>query len=151
MKLIMRLILSFLLVSVVAGEGYGNSDSDVLKIHVHGLSPGLGSVIITVFSGPDGFPQESKLAFASHSWKVDKTDMTVEISGMKPNNYAVAMFQDENDDHILNRHFLGYPSELFGFSRDPKIYFGPPSFSASEFSWTAVHNEIDVTLHHWGL
>jgi len=48
-------------------------------------------------------------------------------------NYAIALIHDENSNNKLDTTF-GIPREGFGFSRNPAIHFGPPSFSAAEFA-----------------
>ena len=54
------------------------------------------------------------------------------FDGLPRGGYAVAVIHDENGNHKLDT-FAGIPREGFGFSRDPAIGFGPPSFAAARF------------------
>lgn len=49
--------------------------------------------------------------------------------GVSPGQYAVSLFHDENRDRELNT-LLGIPREGFGFSRNPRVRFGAPSFDS---------------------
>ncbi|MEY3222191.1 MAG: hypothetical protein RLZZ203_1047, partial [Cyanobacteriota bacterium] len=57
------------------------------------------------------------------------------FSGLKPGNYAVAVVDDQNGDHKLNKDFFGIPEEGFGVSRNPivSITTGTPKFKNASF------------------
>lgn len=54
------------------------------------------------------------------------------LEGLPPGDYAVAVIHDENGNGKLDT-FAGIPREGSGFSRNPSISFGPPSFAAARF------------------
>ena len=39
---------------------------------------------------------------------------------------------DEESDHKMHFNIVGIPVEGFGFSNNPTVYFGPPSFKRAE-------------------
>ena len=49
--------------------------------------------------------------------------------------YAIALFHDENGNGKLDTR-MGIPIEGVGFSRNPRLWFGPPRFSAAQFKVT---------------
>ena len=49
-----------------------------------------------------------------------------------PGTYAISAMHDENGNGRLDT-FLGIPREGFGFSRNPRIGFGPPRFDQVRF------------------
>lgn len=53
------------------------------------------------------------------------------IPGLQPGRYAVAVIHDENGNGKLDTNAFGMPTEGFGFSNNPRITFGPPSFATS--------------------
>ncbi|WCT73267.1 DUF2141 domain-containing protein [Sphingomonas naphthae] len=59
--------------------------------------------------------------------------------------YAIALFHDENGNGKLDTR-LGIPLEGVGFSRNPKLWFGPPRFSAAQFRVTggAVNEAVKL-------
>ncbi|MBW6515150.1 MAG: DUF2141 domain-containing protein [Candidatus Cloacimonetes bacterium] len=55
------------------------------------------------------------------------------IENLEPGMYAFRYFHDENMNEKLDTNWLGIPKEGFGFSNDPKMTFGPPSFEKTLF------------------
>lgn len=59
------------------------------------------------------------------------------IENLKPGKYAFKFFHDENKNERLDTNWLGIPKEGFGFSNNPRLTFGPPSFSPLSYhKWT---------------
>lgn len=56
------------------------------------------------------------------------------IKEIREGNYALAIFQDINRNGKLDKGWFGIPREPYGFSNNPRILMGPPSFKACEFS-----------------
>ncbi|MCQ8241706.1 DUF2141 domain-containing protein [Rhizosaccharibacter radicis] len=56
-------------------------------------------------------------------------NVTAAIHDIPPGTYAVAAFQDVDDDTHLHRNFFGKPTEPLGFSRDPVLHLHPPKFA----------------------
>jgi uncharacterized protein (DUF2141 family) len=60
------------------------------------------------------------------------TAPSVRIDGLAAGGYAIAIIPDENGNAKLDT-FAGIPKEGFGFSRNPRIGFGPPRFASARF------------------
>ncbi len=65
-----------------------------------------------------------------------------------PGHYAVALFQDENDNHHFDTNSLGIPTEGYGFSNNPTLYFGPPDLSRVRFSVHSGDNPIAIRMKY---
>lgn len=52
------------------------------------------------------------------------------IAEVPPGSYAITVLHDLNGNHELDKTFFGMPTEPFGFSRNPKLFFGPPSYQS---------------------
>lgn len=65
-----------------------------------------------------------------------------------PGDYAVKVLHDRNGDRRMNKNFLGWPKEGFGYSRNPMTLTGPATFDA-----VAVRVErprdLTVNLRYW--
>ncbi len=57
----------------------------------------------------------------------------VVIDNLKPGKYAFKFFHDKNNNKELDTNRLGIPKEGFGFSNNPSMTFGPPSFDKTIF------------------
>jgi uncharacterized protein (DUF2141 family) len=63
-----------------------------------------------------------------------------------PGPYEVAVYHDANANQKWD-HALG-SIEDFGFSRNPTIYFSPPSFISTVFQTQAGDTTIHIKLNH---
>jgi len=66
---------------------------------------------------------------------------------LPPGAYALSLIHDENGNGRLDTR-LGIPREGFGFSNNPHIWFGPPSFSAARFMIPAGGTALNVTVKY---
>jgi uncharacterized protein (DUF2141 family) len=64
-----------------------------------------------------------------------------------PGAYALSAIHDENGNGRLDTS-LGIPREGFGFSNNPHIWFGPPSFAAARFLLPAGGAALNVTMKY---
>lgn len=55
------------------------------------------------------------------------------FEGLRPGRYAVSVYHDLDGDDALDRYITGYPSEPFGFSRNPRVVWGPPKWDECVF------------------
>jgi uncharacterized protein (DUF2141 family) len=69
--------------------------------------------------------------------KLPMTEKTVKVvfKDLPAGDYAVTLYQDENDNGQIDKDAIGIPSEPYGFSNNG-ANFGPPSFKDSLVSVT---------------
>lgn len=100
------------------------------KVKISGLRSGDGFVAISVYSAEKSgaFPEHSDQATQNHYVKLDgKTEIEIELKDLPPGKYAISAMHDEDSNQKF-KTALGIPREGFGFSNNPRIVFGPPSF-----------------------
>ena len=69
------------------------------------------------------------------------------FENLPPGDYAIAAFQDVNENGVLDKNALGIPTEPYGFSNDARGWFGPPSWQAARFHLGAADGAVTLTLH----
>jgi uncharacterized protein (DUF2141 family) len=106
-----------------------------------------GNVLICLTSKPKAFPDCSKDANAHKMTVAAKNAATVEFAGITPGTYAISLIHDENGNGKLDTRVI-IPREGFGFSRNPTITFGPPSFAAASFGVVAGVNSQSVKFKY---
>ncbi len=123
--------------------------NSTLEIDIAGLRSNKGIILICLTANPASFPdceggKDSKLlrVFAS------KAAEPVAVKGLAPGNYAISLVHDENANGRLDKAIL-IPREGFGFSRNPKITFGPPKFSAVEVAVGQGDVRIPVKMKYY--
>ena len=137
----------FLLVSLFfALETLGQSNQTSLQVSISGASSDAGSIRILVFSKPSGFPDQVKQAVRSISLPPKSGKASFKLTDLPAGTYAIGVIHDLDNNGKLSTNAVGYPTEKFGFSKNPKVYFGPPSFEKAAFvlGKTAVSLEINL-------
>lgn len=97
-----------------------------LTVVVAGASPG-GTVRAQVFRDAESFASQTypvaAFAVAPRDGRVQVT-----IAGLPAGRYAVAAFHDVNGNQLLDRNWLGVPSEPVAFSHDARPGLTPVGF-----------------------
>jgi uncharacterized protein (DUF2141 family) len=112
-----------------------------LNVNLNGLDSTKGSLRYLLFNSSEGFPDHAEKSLKQGSVSADHTEL--KISDIPPGSYAFTIFHDENDNNKLDTNFIGIPKEAFGFSNNPKILFGAPSFEKCEFE---VKEDKTITI-----
>lgn len=102
----------------------------VVTVQLKDIRNTKGSIHYLLFNSEKGYPDDESKGFRKGSVKADEEKFS--IPDLPPGEYALSVIHDENDNGKLDT-FLGIPKEGFGFSNNPKVYFGPPSFKKSKF------------------
>lgn len=116
-----------------------------LKIHVTGFRNGKGKAGGTVFATPDGWPEQTTKAVVHGPFPIEHGEAT-ETFQIPAGRYAVAVIHDENENHKLDRNFLGIPKEGFGFANNPKVTLSAPSFGTAATEVTCPETQIEIHL-----
>ncbi len=124
--------------------------SGSLAIEVAGLRNNDGSVSVSLFRSAQGFPQDTALVFRSATIGLaENPDAVVRIQDLDFGDYAVSVLHDENANRELDTSFLGMPTEGFGFSNNPRIGFGAPSFESCRFRFAATELTLRVQMRYF--
>ena len=133
------------LVFIPRVEGITNSN---LAVTIKGLKNSKGQVCFSLFSSSRGFPSNKKRAVQAKCVKLGKNSTQLKIPSLKAGTYAMAIFHDSNGDGNLNTNYLGIPKEGFGFSRNPRVFTGPPKFGDSAVFVVGSSTNIHINLNY---
>ncbi|MHA6766491.1 DUF2141 domain-containing protein [Sphingobium ummariense] len=137
-----------LLAGMMALTGAAPTDlPQPLSIDLLGLRSERGQVLICVTRRPDHFPDCRDDPEKRH-FSVPAKGGDVALGLVDPGNYAIAIIHDENGNGRLDT-FVGIPREGVGFSRNPALRFGAPSFRSASFPIAGSAVEQDVRLKYF--
>lgn len=118
-----------------------------LSMAMEGLRSARGRVLVCVTRDPAHFPDCSGDPDKRH-FTVAATGAAVPLGLLAPGDYAIALIHDENGNGKLDT-FAGIPREGVGFSRNPVLRFGAPSFRSARFSVAGSAVEQDIRLKYF--
>jgi uncharacterized protein (DUF2141 family) len=108
-----------------------NPPASDLHVELENLRNHKGTVRVCLTRVPKHFPDCTDDPAALNQ-SISASGDAVVFRNIAAGRYAVAIVHDENGNGELDT-MLGIPREGFGFSRNPKIGFGPPKFAAAGF------------------
>jgi len=121
----------FVLLSFLSTPVTDNSGSEALTIHAPDLECESGALMIAVFNNSETFLSDN--AFYKDKFPCAKVKNKKIVLNLPKGSYGIAIYHDENGDGKLNKNFVGYPSEPFGFSNNPQILVRAPSWKDAVF------------------
>lgn len=114
-------------------SGAASAPPPTVEVSVTGLRSVRGQVLVCLTTNPKAFPDCSK----------DKSSVRMAVKAADAGNfavhapaagtYAIAVVHDENSNNKMDVAIF-LPREGFGFSRNPTITVGPPSFQSASFA-----------------
>jgi uncharacterized protein (DUF2141 family) len=120
--------------------------SPKLEIQITQASSDKGNIRVLIFSGEKGFPDQPQKAIKNFSIAPKNKACELTVTDLPIGKYAVSVIHDEDNDGKLSTNPVGYPTEKFGFSNNPKVYFSAPGFEKTAFNLGADGKKILITL-----
>jgi uncharacterized protein (DUF2141 family) len=122
-------------------------DSFLVDVSINGLRSAKGNILLCLTANPKAFPDCSKDASATRMQVSAKQAANMRLTVAHAGSYAISVIHDENGNGKLDTAFM-MPREGFGFSRNPKISFGPPKFTSASFPVVAGDTAQAVTMKY---
>lgn len=98
-----------------------------------------------VFNSTHGWPEDRAAALHDIVVPAHPGRVNVVLPPLPAGDYALAIAHDVNQNHKVDRNWLGKPVEQWGMSNNPHALIKAPPFSAARFS--LQHDmEVHVTL-----
>jgi len=117
-----------------------------MHVRIHDARSDKGKILVLVFDKEDGFPEQVDKAFRQLALDPNDSKAEFRLDDIPAGRYAITVLHDEDDNGIMTTNFVGLPEEKYGFSNNPKIYFGPPSFEKSAVQVGSGGKTIHIKL-----
>ncbi len=104
-----------------------------------------GRILLAIYNDPGQFPDMTPYLNKIVPINSGLNSKEVQIN-LPAGDYAVAVFLDQNGNGKLDKNFLGIPKERFGFSKNPRILTGAPSFQECEIKIEKDSHKFDIKL-----
>lgn len=131
------------LIATLVAFVYSLNAQNNLVVKVNNLNDSEGTLMIALFDSQATFlsPQVKK----AQAVTITGTTAEVTFSDIANGEYAIALYQDSNNNRDLDLGKYGIPTEKYGFSNNinPAIVRGVPTFSACKFE-VVSNSEIEI-------
>ena len=119
-----------------------SSTSYDLTINVKGFPSSKGEAYIAIYRATDDFPVFGK-QYKGKTTTISENASQVVFSGIPSGSYAIAVYHDKNNNNVLDKNYLGIPTEAYGFSNNARRTFSAPSFSEAS---VVVNNSKTINI-----
>lgn len=119
-----------------------NVNAADLSINITEIEQGKGHVLVALYADKKSY-NSSKASF-SNAVKAVNNQEVVHFKNIPEGEYAIKMYQDENDNNELDFNMIGIPKEGYGFSNNVG-QFGAPEYVEAKFTIkdnTAINIEL---------
>jgi uncharacterized protein (DUF2141 family) len=115
-----------------------------LTIDIANVKKGEGAVMLAIHNRGNFLKDRvlEKLIAAS------ETNVKVTID-LPQGDYAVAVYQDKNQNKRLDTNFLGIPQEPYAFSNNVRPKFRAPNFDEAKIGLWEQTKYINIVLQSW--
>lgn len=119
-----------------------------LKLNVTAAKNAGGQLCVNVTASGEGFPDNASASVAVVC--APFAQLPVVVQGLTVGNiYGVSVFLDLNGNQKLDTNAFGIPTEGFGFSNNPTIGFGPPTWDQVKFTFGPATAEQTLKLTYF--
>lgn len=120
-----------------------NENKGTIRIVIKGIDETKGTIKLALCNSEESYSGE---AFKKYSIVVDKDSLIIEMNDIPFGKYAFKLFHDVDNNGILNKNFLGIPTEDYAFSNNAKGMFGPASYEDAVFELNKPVIEQQINL-----
>jgi uncharacterized protein (DUF2141 family) len=135
----------FFIFALLSVSAYAQNTEVVVKIsNIEWIK---GSLMISLSNDSLAFAQfTDQIPTRFKKVRVKAHQQEIRFQNLKPGYYALAVFQDLNQNDSLDSRRFGIPIEPFGFSNNVLARFRPPSFKKASF-YLKANQSITQSIH----
>lgn len=104
-----------------------------LEVQIEDIPNTKGTIFIGLFNSGTSFPKFGK-QYKGIVIKHEAKRLTYRFKNLPKDNYALAIYHDENKNGKLDKNLFGAPTEAYGFSNNAREIFSSPSFESAKIT-----------------
>jgi len=108
------------------------SENADISVQLSNLEKGMGSVNVALFDKAEDFT-DNPYKTLRQKLKTGQSGASLTFEDVPPGTYAIAVYQDTNDNGEFDTNFVGIPKEPYGFSNNYRPTMSSPSFDKAKF------------------
>jgi len=120
-----------------------------LCIKIDNIKSRKGSIRIGLYDSEQYFMNKDGGKWSFQVQQFSSGSHAVEIPSMTYGTYALAIYQDLNNNNELDRNVFGVPTEPYAFSNDPNHKLRGPTYEEVKFRFMENRQTVSVDLKSW--
>lgn len=119
-----------------------NTHAHELVLNIDKITDPKGVMMIALYNSADAYNSNTN-TFSGQKIAVTQKTLSVNFGDIPAGDYAIKLYQDENENGVIDKNLLGIPTEGYGFSNNGGA-MGQPNFTEAKFS---VTDKTAITIH----
>lgn len=111
-----------------------NAMAHELVLQVDQITKTKGVMMIALYNSAESYKSDEKV-FKGQKVAVTKNTLVVNFGDVPAGEYAIKLYQDENENGLIDKNTMGIPTEGYGFSNNSGA-IGMPSFDEAKVKIT---------------
>jgi uncharacterized protein (DUF2141 family) len=103
-----------------------------VNVSITGIRNSDGVIRCGLYNSPNGFREPGRQMMGAIG-RINGGRATCAFKSVPAGTYAIAVFHAERNETQVETGMFGKPKQGVGFSNNPSINFGPPSFDSAAF------------------
>jgi uncharacterized protein (DUF2141 family) len=138
---------SILLAGLIFSAAVSAAETSNLRVIATNVQSDKGQIIVWVYDNKDDWLSDRFRTFKSVKVAGNRAGNSVVIELLlPPGEYALSVFQDEDNDTKLKSNFIGIPKEPAALSNNARPGFGPPKYKDAVFTIGSTPVEQKLSL-----
>ena len=100
---------------------------------------------LSIYGAKNKFP-EANGQLKKYRFKPKNGKLTAKLNNISYGEFAIAIYQDNNNNGEIDKNFIGIPTERYAFSKNFKPTIKAPCFSDCKFDYSAKENTINIAM-----
>ncbi len=144
MKAILLIIFTVLL-SIVSEASFGD-----VKLKIRNIRSNKGTILISIYNKAAQFPLKPFKVIKVKKSNMRNGELNFTIKGLKNQQYAISLLDDENQNSDMDYTWIGIPKEGYSFSNNARPKgMSAPSYSDAMFELNEKGREILFSFEYW--
>ncbi len=123
---------------------FDNADDFSLDLAFRGMITREGDISVGIFTKDNRLPRPPAEFISAPA---NARTIQLRMDNVPPGTYALALYQDVNDDGKLDTNLNGVPLEPWGMSNNPQVSGRGPTWSEAQFVLPPEGARLIIDLH----
>jgi uncharacterized protein (DUF2141 family) len=120
-----------ILITAILMPAFASAQTISLRVNMEGFKSNKGKVQVGLYNAEGTF---LKSTFKSVASIIKDQKATVVFEGLEKGEYAVSIYQDENENGVMDTNMFGIPKEDYASSNNAKGSMVPPKYKDAKFA-----------------